>query len=113
MVTAGQRSCFITVKKHNAVSRDPYADPTQLTDVVVKTLWGALYPQRGAETFVNFQRGSTVSHKVVLDFYDAEGISEDMFLDVDGRRFDITAILRDEVTRQSVTLMAVEKPYGA
>lgn len=113
MAHAGKRSCLVTVKRYATPTHDPDVDPEDACDQVVKTIWGAITPLRGTESFTAAQMGSAVTHRVSLDFYDAEGITADMYLDYEGRHFDIEAILRDEITKRDVSLTVVERTYGS
>ncbi|MGV6872550.1 phage head closure protein [Pseudochelatococcus sp. B33] len=103
----------MTVKRYATPTRDPDADPTSACDETVKTLWGAITPLRGTESFTAAQMGAATTHRVSLDFYDAEGITADMFLEFEGRHFDIEAILRDEITKRDVVLTVVERAYSS
>lgn len=110
MMRAGTRSCPVDIYRKSTTQND-YGEV--LGWEKVRSAWASILPMRGTEDFRANERFSTVTHRFRFDFYDARDVTEKMRLDYEGRQFDIVAILRDEVTKGDIVIMAEEKSRGA
>lgn len=116
---AGRRRCLVTFFERTG-ALDSYHYP--VGEVLWKTLWGDMMPERGAELEIAGGRDIQTYLWVSFDYLDlCEGVTPKlpppqrlgaMRVEYEGDSFDIDAIKADMVNRRDVVLRLVQKSGG-
>nr|WP_325212929.1 phage head closure protein [uncultured Oscillibacter sp.] len=108
MTDPGQRRHRITFQRFNG-ARDRYGDPLlggdeNWTDAV--SVWASIKPLSGREFYAAEQSQSEVTHKIDCRY--RAGLTTDMQVRFDSRRFEIVSIIDWEERHESLLIMCKE-----
>lgn len=107
---SGKKNAVVDIYR-TTETRHPVTNNPVKTPVLWKgEVFCDMTPRRGRELAVEGQITAETYMKFDFEFFDVEGITEEMYIVHEGRAYDIKAVLRDESLKDWTSVDAVTRP---
>ncbi|MGL4637823.1 MAG: phage head closure protein [Beijerinckiaceae bacterium] len=109
LVRSGVRSSPVEIWRPGDQTTDGEPNPSP---TLLKTVFAQVYPLRGRETSDGGERQSYVTYRARFRYFDVEDVTAVMSVRFSGKRFNITAVMPDLMTRKTIDMDLVEQDKG-
>ena len=110
---SGTKNCVVDIYQISDSGADPVDNsPTHVGAVWKSNVFASFTPRRGREVVVDGQIEAETWVKFEFDYFDVIGITDTMYIELEGVKYDVRAILPDLSTKEYIVIDATHTPAG-